>query len=227
MVTCRVKLATQRSSEPKLDKFTINQNLQFQPPSTPHKSPNMFRTALVRSARSATCQAVRKSSPIVRPASTGLFTKSQFAPSAFQAARCYSASAGLSEVEVTGRIADLLKNFDKVSMLGDFWGFLLTFVAGCRPYQGTIGHLYTYLDNNFNRQLDLTYRALRKWPWVGQPGYRWGCYGYWGGMLIWEAECLKWVLTCLQEFSIEIPDKEADAIHSGMENSMTKVLDGN
>jgi hypothetical protein len=33
----------------------------------------------------------------------------------FQAVRCYAASAGLSKDEVTGRIMDLLKNFDKVN----------------------------------------------------------------------------------------------------------------
>jgi NADH dehydrogenase (ubiquinone) 1 alpha/beta subcomplex 1 len=33
---------------------------------------------------------------------------------AFQAVRCYAASAGLSKDEVQGRILDLLKNFDKV-----------------------------------------------------------------------------------------------------------------
>jgi len=31
-------------------------------------------------------------------------------------------------------------------------------------------------------------------------------------------ECYNAALTLLQEFSIEIPDKEADAIHSGMLN---------
>jgi hypothetical protein len=40
----------------------------------------------------------------------------------FQAVRCYAASAGLSKDEVTGRIMDLLKNFDKVN--GYATGFL-------------------------------------------------------------------------------------------------------
>jgi len=31
----------------------------------------------------------------------------------------------------------------------------------------------------------------------------------------WTGNALEGVLTVLQEFSIEIPDKEADAIHSG------------
>lgn len=55
----------------------------------------------------------------------------------FQAVRCYSASAGLSQDEVTGRIMDLLKNFDKV------WHMELDFEpmansnAGPGYYQGS------------------------------------------------------------------------------------------
>jgi NADH dehydrogenase (ubiquinone) 1 alpha/beta subcomplex 1 len=53
----------------------------------------------------------------VRPAAPSSFvTKSQFAPSAFQTARCYSAASGLQKPEVEGRIVDLLKNFDKVRL---------------------------------------------------------------------------------------------------------------
>jgi NADH dehydrogenase (ubiquinone) 1 alpha/beta subcomplex 1 len=75
----------------------------------------MFRTALLRSARSATSQAARGSGAIARSASaSSLLTKSRFAPSAFEAVRCYSAAAGLAKPEVEGRIVDLLKNFDKV-----------------------------------------------------------------------------------------------------------------
>ena len=53
---------------------------------------------------------------MARPvARTAFFQPKQATPSVyFQAARCYSASAGLSQDEVTGRIMDLLKNFDKV-----------------------------------------------------------------------------------------------------------------
>jgi hypothetical protein len=49
--------------------------------------------------------------PIAR---TSLFQPKQTSPTYFQAVRCYAASAGLSKDEVTGRIMDLLKNFDKV-----------------------------------------------------------------------------------------------------------------
>lgn len=52
----------------------------------------------------------------MRPAAPSSFVAStQFAPAAFQAARCYSAASGLQKPEVEGRIVDLLKNFDKVS----------------------------------------------------------------------------------------------------------------
>jgi hypothetical protein len=53
---------------------------------------------------------------MARPvARTSFFQPKQSTSSTyFQAVRCYSASAGLSQDEVTGRIMDLLKNFDKV-----------------------------------------------------------------------------------------------------------------
>jgi NADH dehydrogenase (ubiquinone) 1 alpha/beta subcomplex 1 len=75
----------------------------------------MFRTALLKSARSAASKAFQRSSTIARPIGPGAFvTRTQFTPSTFQAARCYSAAAGLQKNEVEGRIVDLLKNFDKV-----------------------------------------------------------------------------------------------------------------
>jgi NADH dehydrogenase (ubiquinone) 1 alpha/beta subcomplex 1 len=78
----------------------------------------MFRTALLRSARSAASQSVRRSGAIARPiAPSSWIIKSQFAPSPFQAVRCYSAAAGLQKGEVESRIIDLLNNFDKVAMV--------------------------------------------------------------------------------------------------------------
>jgi len=99
----------------------------------------MFRTALLRSARAATCQTVRRAGPIARPVAANPFLKkSQFAPAAFQAARCYSAAAGLQKNEVEGRIVDLLKNFDKVSFIYGVKDLVLMSLKGYRPYQGTI-----------------------------------------------------------------------------------------
>lgn len=78
----------------------------------------MFRAALLRSARSAASKVAQRPVAIARPIAPSSFvTKSQFAPSAFQAARCYSAAAGLNKGEVEGRILSLLSNFDKVSVL--------------------------------------------------------------------------------------------------------------
>jgi hypothetical protein len=78
----------------------------------------MFRNALLRSAHSAASQAVRRSgAAIARPAAPSSFITSQFAPSLFQAVRCYSAAAGLQKGEVESRIIDLLNNFDKVCLV--------------------------------------------------------------------------------------------------------------
>jgi len=174
----------------------------------------MFRTAVLRSARSAACQTVRLSA-IARPAASSFVTKSQFAPSQFQAVRCYSAAAGLQKDEVESRILDLLKNFDKVGCVLGLMDFANHFTGG-RCIEGTIWtqsltwplHWLLVAHTNI---------ALLEWSWFGQLGYCWGRDGDWGG----QSRSRGWyieVLTLPQEFSIEIPDKEADAIHSGKFN---------
>lgn len=83
----------------------------------------------------------------------------------------------------------------------------------------------TILDVTDHRE-----RALRERPWLGQLGHRGGCDGHRGGTIsappfsgqlwfrIWTPTHRKCGAdgTIMQEFSIEIPDKDADTIHSGM-----------
>ncbi|EDN97374.1 hypothetical protein SS1G_11899 [Sclerotinia sclerotiorum 1980 UF-70] len=130
----------------------------------------MFRTALLRTARSAASKAVHRPTAIVRPiAPSSFITKSQFAPSAFQAARCYSAAAGLEKKEVEGRILSLLNNFDKVSF---------------RPNEGMI---FDSVEATAHFSNDLGLDSL---------------------------DTVEVVMAIEEEFSIEIPDKDADAILS-------------
>ena len=76
----------------------------------------MFRTALTRSARSLAQASARTQQPLVRRAVASPFLQSRISKPAFAvpAVRCYASSSGLGQEEVTGRILDLLKNFDKV-----------------------------------------------------------------------------------------------------------------
>lgn len=69
---------------------------------------------------------------MARPVARSSFVQpKQITPSVyFQAVRCYAASAGLSRDEVTGRIMDLLKNFDKVIGMRSNFGPVTNAIAG-------------------------------------------------------------------------------------------------
>lgn len=79
----------------------------------------MFRTAVMRASRAAAIASPRIAQSAIRRATPAPFLANKtFTPfTRISAVRCYSAAAGLNEEEVTGRILDLLKNFDKVSRI--------------------------------------------------------------------------------------------------------------
>jgi hypothetical protein len=87
----------------------------------------MFRTALVRSARCIAQASTRAPRPAIRRAALASpFTQSRISSPVVQlaAVRGYASSSGLGQEEVTGRILDLLKNFDKVCLKMQFWKVL-------------------------------------------------------------------------------------------------------
>lgn len=73
----------------------------------------MFRTSLLKSATR-----VAAAQPALRTAVRTPFITSRFATPTLSAVRCYASGSGLSQEEITGRIVDLLKNFDKVRGAG-------------------------------------------------------------------------------------------------------------
>ena len=82
----------------------------------PHTHINMFRTSLVRATRAAVQATTRVQRPAFQRAIQTPFVQSRISTPAtsISAIRCYASSSGLGQDEVTGRIMDLLKNFDKV-----------------------------------------------------------------------------------------------------------------
>jgi hypothetical protein len=76
----------------------------------------MFRTVIIAASRAAQTGAIRRPAPVFRalPQPRNIVLKQATPSWSFQAVRCYAAAAGLNKDEVTGRILELLKNFDKV-----------------------------------------------------------------------------------------------------------------
>lgn len=81
----------------------------------------MFRTAVLQSIRCAAQAGVRAAPRVQRPAfKTASFVQPRIP--AISAVRSYASASSLSNDEVTGRILDLLKNFDKVRQFSRFGG---------------------------------------------------------------------------------------------------------
>ncbi|EAL88373.1 acyl carrier protein [Aspergillus fumigatus Af293] len=162
----------------------------------------MFRSAVVRSLRASVPRAVRtpaafqiRSSPVARPA--------QFAPRfAYQGVRLYSAPAGLNKEEVEGRIVNLLKNFDKVRS----FNFFSLALSG--PSDGTAKILPTMV---FEYQITDAIDGVQ----VSDASKINGSSHFSNDLGLDSLDTVEVVMAIEEEFSIEIPDKEADAIHSG------------
>lgn len=111
---------------PRVSCASLLLHIHHQPSHTPyipiiypitHITAAMFRTSIVRSARAVAQVSARSySTPAFRRAIPTPFAAARtVAPvSRITAVRCYAAGSGLNQEEVTGRILDLLKNFDKV-----------------------------------------------------------------------------------------------------------------
>jgi hypothetical protein len=115
---------------PRVSCASLLLHIHHQPSHTPdnpiispitHITAALFRTSIVRSARAVAQVSARSySTPAFRRAIPTPFAAARtVAPvSRITAVRCYAAGSGLNQEEVTGRILDLLKNFDKVRIHG-------------------------------------------------------------------------------------------------------------
>ena len=144
----------------------------------------MYRTTLLRSIRCAAQATTRAQRPSVQTALRTPFVQSRISTpaSSISAIRCYASSTGLNQDEVTGRIIDLLKNFDKVGRYGLMQvcdiANIVTRSWTQRRYKSW-GTNYTILP--LMLQTACTNFTLHQGSWSGQLGHCRGRDGNRGG----------------------------------------------
>lgn len=157
----------------------------------------MFRTAVIRSAAAAT-RAIRpavQSAPLAR---TSLVApRAAFARAGPKAVsvRFYSAATGLNKEEVEGRIFSLLKGFDKVNDPANVR-------SPAHPPPPLA--ISTPMEPHSTMRVKLTLKRVQIKPnahFANDLGLD-------------SLDTVEVVMAIEEEFSIEIPDKDADTIHS-------------
>ncbi|CAG8231973.1 unnamed protein product [Penicillium salamii] len=163
----------------------------------------MFRSAIVRSLRASAPRVVKTPAPFhIR--SSPIAAIPQFTP--FQGARLYSAPAGLPKNEAEGRIVNLLKNFDKVRHI---------------VFPGETRH------SSAMDEISKKHKHCANWlsfhPQVSDASKINGASHFSNDLGLDSLDTVEVVMAIEEEFSIEIPDKEADQIHS-VEKAVEYIL---
>ncbi|KAF3925274.1 hypothetical protein ABW20_dc0106446 [Dactylellina cionopaga] len=154
----------------------------------------MFRTAIRQSSRllTSSMRSAAATGARVLPQQSTLLPSVSVAPQSLFGVRCYSSGGPPSKSDIESRIVDLLKGFDKASR-----GTSLS----SPPSQSFSLIIETILQITDSSKITATSHFSND---LGLD----------------SLDTVEVVMAIEEEFSVEIPDKEADAIQSGMRSSL-------